>query len=159
MAAYIKFDGIDGESKDKDHAKWCDLVSIQQTIHKPGGSGTGVSRRRGDAVLEDIRITKLLDKASPKLAEKMSKGEVISKVEIQFTASYAGSGRTPYMKYELSKVSVTSQHLSIQGQSEQVPSEDLSLNFEEIKVTYIPFKDDGKPDGNVEYSWKVEEGK
>jgi len=37
--------------------------------------------------------------------------------------------------------------------------EDLSLNFEEIKVTYTETDNTGKKKGNVEYSWKVEEGK
>ena len=27
-AAYIKFDGVDGEATDKDHKKWIDLVSV-----------------------------------------------------------------------------------------------------------------------------------
>jgi len=35
----------------------------------------------------------------------------------------------------------------------------LSLNFEEIKVTYTECDPStGKAKGNVEYSWKVEEG-
>jgi len=32
------------------------------------------------------------------------------------------------------------------------------LNFEEIKVTYTENDSAGKSKGNVEYSWKVEEG-
>ena len=36
--------------------------------------------------------------------------------------------------------------------------EDFSLNFEEIKVTYTENDNKGKSKGNVEYSWKVEEG-
>jgi len=32
------------------------------------------------------------------------------------------------------------------------------LNFEEIKVTYTECDSSGQSKGNVEYSWKVEEG-
>jgi len=35
FAAYIKFDGVDGESKDKDHKGWSDLMSFGQAIHTP----------------------------------------------------------------------------------------------------------------------------
>lgn len=50
-AAYIKFDGVDGEALDKDHAGWSVLVSFSQGLHKPGGGATGSTRRRGDVIL------------------------------------------------------------------------------------------------------------
>ena len=75
MAAYIKFDGIDGESLDKDHKGWSDLASFGQALHQPGGSGTGATRRRGDVIMEDLTCSKELDKASPKIAEAVAKGE------------------------------------------------------------------------------------
>ena len=62
MAAYIKFEGIEGEAQDKDHKGWSDIAQFGQAIHKPG-SGTGPTRRRGDVVLEDILVSKELDKA------------------------------------------------------------------------------------------------
>ena len=158
MAAFIKFDGVDGEAQDKDHKNWCDLLSFGQAMHQPGGSATGAARRRGDVVLEDIVCAKELDKASPKLAEATCKGKVFPKVEIHLTASYTDSGRVTYYAYELTNVMVTSYNVSGSGQSEDVPAEDFSLNFEEIKVTYTENDNKGKSKGNVEYKWKVEEG-
>lgn len=35
FAGYIKFDGVDGESADKDHKRWSDLLSFGQTIYTP----------------------------------------------------------------------------------------------------------------------------
>ena len=43
------------------------------------------------------------------------------------------------------------------GQSETVPTENIKINFEEIKVTYTECDSKGQKKGNVEYSWKVEE--
>ncbi len=157
MAAYIKFDGISGECKDKDHKGWSDLISFSQPIFKPG-SGTGSTRRRGDVVLEDIVCMKELDKCSPKLAESVCTGKVFPKVDIQITASYTDSGRVTYYAYELKNVQVVSYNVSGSGQSEDVPAEQVSLNYEEIKVTYTECDNAGKSKGNVEYSWKVEEG-
>ena len=68
------------------------------------------------------------------------------------------SGRVTYYRYELKNVLVTSYNVSGSGQSEDVPMEDFSLNFEEVKVTYTENDNKGKSKGNVEYSWKVEEG-
>ena len=47
MAAFMKFDGVDGESKDKDHKTWIDVLSLDKGVHKPGGGATGQTRRRG----------------------------------------------------------------------------------------------------------------
>ena len=159
MAAYIKFDGVDGESLDKDHSKWSDIQSFSQGMHQPGASATGAARRRGDVILDALHVSKELDKASPKLAEAVCKGKVFPKVEIHLTGSTSDSGRTTYYAYELKNVLVSSYNIGGSGQSEQVPMEDFSLNFEEIKVTYTEFDSKGSKKGNVEYSWKVEEGK
>jgi type VI secretion system secreted protein Hcp len=158
MAAYMKFDGVDGECQDKDHRNWSDIASFSQGIHKPGGGATGQTRRRGDTVMEDVLVVKELDKASPKLAEAVCNGKVFPKVEIHFTASYTDAGRVTYLAYELKNVAVSSYQISGAGQSDQVPTESLSMNFEEIKVTYTENDSQGKKKGNVEYSWKVEEG-
>lgn len=158
MAAYIKFDGIEGEAKDKDHDKWTDILSFNQGVSKPGGSATGATRRRGDTILDDIGITKELDKSSPKIAEAVCKGKVFPKVEIHLTASYTDAGRVTYYAYELTNAQVLSYTIGGSGQSEDVPTEDLTLNFEKIKVTYTETDSEGKSKGNIEYTWKVEEG-
>lgn len=159
MAAYIKFDGVDGEAQDKDHKNWSDLLSFSQGMTQPGRGATGAARRRGDVVLDDVTCAKTLDKASPKIAESICKGKVFPKVEIHVTASTTDAGRATYYAYELKNVMVTHYNISGSGQSEDVPMEDFSLNFEEIKVTYTETDSKGQKKGNVEYSWKVEEAK
>ena len=158
MAAYIKFEGVSGEAQDKDHKEWSDILSFQQGLHQPGSGATGPTRRRGDVIVEDLHVTKELDKASPKIAESICKGKVFPKVEIDVTASFTDSGRVTYYRYELTNVLVTSYNVGGSGQAEDVPMEDFSLNFEEIKVTYSEVGPDGKSKGNVAYQWKVEEG-
>jgi len=158
MAAYIKFKDVNGEALDKFHRTWSDLASFGQAVVQPGGGATGATRRRGDVIMEDIHCSKELDKASPKIAEAVCKGKVFPKVEIHLTASYTDRGRITYYAYEMKNVLVTSYNISGSGQSEDVPMEDFSLNFEEIKVTYTENDNKGKSKGNVEYSWKVEEG-
>lgn len=158
-AAYIKFDGVDGESLDKDHKGWSDLVSFSQAIHQPGGSATGATRRRGDVIMEDLTCAKELDKSSPKIAEAICKGKVFPKIEIVLTRD-TDSGPVAYYRYELTNVMVTSYQVGVKlnEEGQEVPMEDFSLNFEEIKVTYTEVDTRGGKKGNIEYSWKVEEG-
>ncbi len=157
-AAFAKYDGIDGESKDADHDKWIDVLSIDWGVHKPGGGMTGQSRRRGAAVVEDLVLTTEFEKSSPKLQEKCLKGEVIPKLEIELTSTYGGA-RATYLRYELKNVMITSYKMTASGNDEAgPPTEEYGVNFEEIKVTYTEYDGSGSSLGNVEMEYKVEEG-
>ena len=161
-AVFAKHDGIDGESADANHDKWIDVLSIDWGMHRPGGGATGATRQRGAVVVEDLTLTMDYEKASPKIAEKCLMGEVIPKLEIELTSTYGGA-RATYLKYELTNVMITSYHMNSGGDKDgdgvqDRPLASVSLNFEEIKVTYTENDAAGNKKGNVEYSWKVEEG-
>ncbi|MGV8073236.1 MAG: Hcp family type VI secretion system effector [Syntrophobacteraceae bacterium] len=158
MALFIKFDGIDGECNDKDHKNWSDLLAMSWGLHKAGAGATGQTRRRGVVTVEDVVITKELDKASPKLSESVCTGKVFPKVEIHDTTTYGEGNRAAFLKFELKNVMVSSFNLSAAGGGDAVPTESVSLNFEEIKQTYVEYDSKGSKKGNVEMSWKVEEG-
>ena len=159
MAVFAKYDGVDGESKDENHDKWIDVLSIDWGAHKPGGGMTGQSRRRGAAVVEDMTLTVEYEKSAPKLLEKCLKGEVIPKLELEQTATYGGS-RATYLKYELKNVMVTSYQTNASGNDEAgPPTVVVGNNFEEIKVTYTEFDEAGSSKGNVETEFSVEKGK
>ena len=157
MAIFIKFDGVDGEAQDKDHKGWSDVLSFSWGLHKAGAGATGQTRRRGVATVEDVVCTKEYDKSSPKLSESVCSGKVFPKVEIHNTATY-GENRATFLKYELKNVLVTSHNVSAAGGGDAVPTETMSLNFEEVKQTYVEYDAKGGKKGNVEMTWKVEEG-
>ena len=158
MAAFAKYEGIDGESGDANHEKWIDVLSIDWGAHKPGGGATGQSRRRGGAVVEDITLTIEYEKSSPTLQEKCLMGEIIPKLELELTSTYGGA-RATYLIYELTNVMVTSYQTNASGNDEAgPPTVVIGNNFEEIKVTYTEFDDTGSSKGNVETEFKVEKG-
>ncbi len=158
MSAFIKFNGIEGESTERDHNGWSILDSFSQGLVQPGSGATGAERRRGDVIVEDIQVSKVLDKSSPKIAEAVCLGTIFDTVEIHLTASATGSARVTYYAYELEKVMVTSYNISGSGQSEAVPMENFSLNFETITVIYTETTPAGATGGQLMYTWHVEEG-
>ena len=149
---FIKFEGVDGESKDDDHYKWIDVESVQWGVRQPEGA-IGASRRRGDVIVEDITITKELDKSSPKLQEKCLKGQVIPKLEIEVTSTYGGY-RATYYRYELKNVIITSYNVE-SGSGEDRPTDTFTVNYEEIKNTYTEYDEEGSSKGNVEWEFKL----
>ncbi len=155
-AVFIKFDGVDGEAQDRDHKDWINLLSFSQGQFIPQTGAAGSARSRAVCVFDDIVLTKELDKSSPKLAEAVCKGQVFPKVIIHLTsASLEGQ---VYYAYELKNVLVTSYRIT-GSTADDRPMEEFSLNFEEIKATFTEYDvSTGRAKGNVEYTWKVEEG-
>ena len=153
-SGFLKIGDIKGESTDNAHKDWIIIESFSQGQSRSDGVGP---RGSGHVIFTDITIAKELDKSSPKIAEAVANGKHFSQVDLELTRS-TDSGRVTYYAYELTNVLVTSYSISGSGQSEDVPVENFSLNFEEIKVTYTEYDKDGKKKGDVEYTWKVEEG-
>ena len=169
-AVFAKYDGVDGESKDANHDKWIDVLSIDWGVHKEKAK----KNRPAQSVLDNFELTMEFEKSTPKLLEKMNLGEVIPKLEIEQTKAVPDCPRdtppgTPpeecptqrvtYIKYELKNVQVTSIDVNASGNDEAgPPTVVVGNNFEEIKVTYTEYDDEGKKGGNAETTWKVEKG-
>jgi len=202
-AAYIKFDGVDGESRDSGHKGEIDILAWSWGTSSSGAragqvapsqsrvlvsprqstSAKDAQRSRGDTTLGDVVVvreldkatpklqqvalnnnaaprrgagsftfTKYIDKATPKLQEYCSSGLVIPYLVV----SPAAGQRQPYLRYELTNVMVTS--CTRGGSGGGAPTEQLSLNYEQIKWSYKENDRKGKKKGNVDYDWKVEEG-
>jgi len=156
---FIKFEGVDGEVQNGSYRGWCNALSFSQGQSLGDGQRpVGTARQRADVVFEDIVVVKELDKASPKLAEAVCQGKVFPKVEIHLTRSYKNTGLVSYYTYELINALIVDYRIGGSGYSEYIPTEEISLSFEEIKVTYTEFDESGATKGNVEYEWSVEGG-
>jgi type VI secretion system secreted protein Hcp len=151
---FIKFEGIDGESSDSSHDKWIDVLSMSFGVNRPT-EGSGSTRRTGSVEMNDISITKEIDKSTPKLMEAICRGRINPTVEIEVTTNIGGTYAT-YYRIELTNVRVTNYWVSGGTSGDDVPTETVALNFEEISVTYSEFDEEGKSKGNIEYVWKVE---
>jgi type VI secretion system secreted protein Hcp len=154
VAAYVKFDGIDGASQDPDREDWINLLSFSQGQYIPSSSFGSGDTRSELVVFEEFTLNKELDKASPKLAEAVAKGTHFRKVEIELTGVLSGSERFTYFAYDLEDVLIASYHIDA-STGNPAPTEHLSLDFEKIKVTYSTTDPDGTSGGNVEYAWDV----
>ncbi len=111
----------------------------------------------GDPAFEDFIITKKVDKSSPKLAKAVAEDVIISKLEIETTATYGGLVEPlPYLRYELSDVVVTSYNIRGGGSTGNVPVEEVAFNFNEISVSYTVYDREGVSKGSIEFSWPAE---
>ena len=148
--AHLKIAGIEGNSTDKKHQGWIDLDSYQWGMASPSSASSGQSRRRGSATIEDLTFTHQLDTSSLRLAEALATGRVIPMVELHLHQGPSeGRGDSPYLLYRLTNVMVTAYH--IDWQSDDRPTEKISMRFEKLKMEYSPVKGE-----RVDWSWDAE---
>ena len=154
-AAYLKMGDIKGETTEKNHSEWIDVLSFSHSMENAvSSSSSGGSRSVGKAFLTDLVITKTLDKSSPLIAKSLTSGSNIPSVEIHLTN---GVG-VIYLKYELVNVIISSYSMSGVGGSGVYPTESISLNYQKIKMTYSEISSSGQK-GDIVFGWDVIENK
>ena len=153
--AFLKIDGIPGESSDDKHKEWIEIVSFTHSMDQPA-SATASSA--GGATAERVNhgtfnITHLLDKASPKLYDAVCTGKHIKDVTLELCRS--GGDKMKYMEVKLEQVLI-SRVAPYGSAGDGFPTETLSLSYGKIKWTYTQQKRaDGVGGGNVSAGWDL----
>jgi type VI secretion system secreted protein Hcp len=138
--AFLKIEGIEGESTDSAHKGEIDIFSFSwgcnQTSTVSGGGGGGA----GKASFQDLHFNASASKASPLLFKACATGQHIKQAVL--TVRKAGERQQEFIKIELEDVLVSS-YLPAGDTGGDRPAEEVALNF--AKITYS-FTTDG---GNV----------
>ena len=152
---FIKFDGVDGESVDRDHKGWSDLDSFSFGVEREaaeGGAG-GLQLK-----IDDPSFVKELDKASPKLAQAVFVGNTISSATIHVTRTVDGAEFT-YLIITLDNVRVMSNRATVETGAGDLGSENLTLSFENVTWDYQVSDGKGGVAEKVSYSYNTATGK
>jgi type VI secretion system secreted protein Hcp len=155
--AFLKIDGIPGESTDDKHKDWIEVLTYnwgaQQPTSATASSSGGATSERAN--FQDLSITKTLDKASPKLALALAKGTHSATVILELCR--AGGDKVKYMEYKLTNCIISSIS-NVGGGGE--PTESLSFNYGRVEWTYVQQKRaDGSGGGQVAAGWDLEANK
>ena len=151
---FIKIGDIKGESQDKKHKDEIDVLSWSWGATQSGSFHTGGGGGVGKVNVQDISVTKYIDKSTPKLFQTLATGEHIRFAELSVVDSKY-SGNETYLKYTLENVLITSVSTGGSGGEDRL-TENISLNFEKIKVTYQPYENKKKSGDPVEFEFTVD---
>ena len=148
---FLKIEGIDGESNNKDHVGWIEVLSWSWGESLPAARivvGAGAPPA-GKVSMSSFTFMKRLDKATPQLLQACMMGKVFPKVEFHVVRSFAGvDGQTTEMVVDFLKLTnslVSSVRMSDaqgaiqapgEGNPNSLPLELCSLNFTKISWTY-----------------------
>ena len=126
---YIKFDGVDGESKDPGHDKWSDLESFGQLVKLvPGKPQASIS-------LGDVKVEMPVDAATEELYEAAEQGIFFPAVFIDLCSDQLQeeSRGTCYLQYKLENVKIVSYETRDGGDG----SIAMELSYDSAERNYI----------------------
>ena len=159
--AFLKIEGIEGESNNQQHRDEIDVLSFSWGTSNPaalsnhtGGSGGG------KVSLDALKVTKRVDKASPKLFLACFRDDIepapviLSLVKTYPGEEHADDEIVKFFEIELSGVRVARVESSVNPRRDERDgdtgpdlserTETVTFSFEEIKVTYSPQGADGR---------------
>jgi type VI secretion system secreted protein Hcp len=139
-AAYMKLGDIKGEATDSDHKDWIIIDSFSWGLSQTGSTTTGGGT--GKVSMQDLSFTKKVDKSSPLLMLRCAKGERLPEGLVSYTKQ-TERGPVVFLKLRFSDLLISG--YKFHGNSDALPTDQLSLNFTKIEMTYIPVDAKGEP--------------
>jgi type VI secretion system Hcp family effector len=150
---FLKLDGIDGQSLDKGHDKWIDVISFSH------GAKQNVSIQRGAEVVGrgeflPFSFTHAVDKATPKIQQFCMNGQKIPKAQFVFCQAIAGV-QTPVYEITLENVKVSRAEVKTINAGDQSPLgeqplEEVDLIAGKMSWKITPIKADNTKEGAIE---------
>src|SRR4051794_8702914 len=132
--AFLKLDGIDGESQDRTYTNWIELESFSWGVTQPATSGVGGGGGAGKVQFQDFHFVVNFSKASPELFRRCATGEHIKTGVV--AVRKAGEKPVEFYKIRLTDVLVSSYQEG--GSGFDVPVDQVSLNFANLAVDFQP---------------------
>jgi type VI secretion system secreted protein Hcp len=153
---FIKIGDVDGESADKTHAKEIDVLAWSWGMSQSGSMHVGGGGGAGKVSIQDISLTKWIDKSSPNLMMACSSGKHYPEAKLTIRKA-GGEDPVEYLIITLKEVLVSSISTGGSGGEDRL-TENVTLNFGQVQVDYQPQKQDGSKDGGpIKYGWNIRE--
>ena len=138
--AFLKIDGIKGESTDAKHAGEIDVESFSWGVSQSGSAAVAGGAGAGKASVSDFSFMTRSTTASPQLFLACASGKHLKSAV--FTARRAGAAPVEFLKITFTDVLISSYQES--GSSgDDGPYDSLSFNSAKIKFEFAPIRAKG----------------
>lgn len=151
--AYLKIEGINGESEDERHRNWIEVDNVLYAVHQPRASvlSTAGGHTSGRADLFPITFKKLADLSSPVLLQTCATGKTIAKAMFEFMRADGDGKPIPYFKIELENVMIA--NINPDSGDGGIITERVQLAYAKIKWHYTRQSIRGGSQGNTSGGW------
>jgi type VI secretion system secreted protein Hcp len=149
---FLKIDGIPGESKDDKHKGEIDVLAFSWGLTQTGIGHIGGGSGAGKVQFQDLSFTHYVDKSTTDLMFACASGKHIKTATL--IARKAGGKPLEYIKIVMNDILVSSVSTGGSG-GEERQTENVTLNFAEVKVDYVEQKADGSGEAAKNMGWSV----
>lgn len=152
---FVQISGIEGESTDEKHPGWIEVIAFntktrQRTSSTASSAGGGSSER---ADFSALTFSKLVDKASPKLALACAAGTHIDTIVLEICR--AGGEKLKFIEYKLSNCLI--KRVVTAAEPGEFPAEMVSVDFGKIQWSYTQQRrSGGGAAGQIAGGWNRE---
>ena len=154
MDQFIKIGDLKGEAQDKVHKDEIDVLAWSWGLSNSGTSHAGSGSGGGKVSVQDISLTKYVDKASPDLMLACCNGKHYP--EAKLTVRKAGEKPLEYLIITLTDVMVTALSTGGSGGEDRL-TENVTLNFSKVKVDYTEQTATGGTGAKPSMGWDIAE--
>ncbi len=153
--AFLKLDGIKGESLDNKHKDEIELDSYSFGLSQAGSGSFGGGGGAGKVQFQDFHFTTNTSKASPLLMLACATGKHINEGVISLRK--AGDKPLEFIHIKLQDCLVSSYQMG--GSGGNLPIDQFSLNFGKIEFEYQVQKADGSLEAAIHGGWDLKQNK
>jgi len=132
---WLQLDGIEGESQDSQHENWIDLGGYSFGVTD---SETTKAGSKGKVSFKNLSVTKVVDKASPKLFLNCCNGKHIKTGTMSLRKANA---KSDYLTITLTDVVISGYRQGAADTDE--PEESVSFEYGALKIKYTVQNADG----------------
>ena len=152
---FLKIGDVKGESKDKSHKDEIDVLAWSWGVSQSGSMHMGGGGGAGKVNAQDLSVTKYVDKSTPNLLQMCCNGKHLP--EATLTVRKAGDSPLEYIIVKMTDVLISSVSTGGSGGEDRL-TENVTLNFAKVKMTYqAQNKDGAKEGGSVEMERSFDE--
>ena len=126
-------------------------------MSNPGSRSSGGGGGSGKAVFQDLHFTTRVNKSSPLLFKRAATGEHIKKATLFVRKS--GGNQDDYMTIKLQDILVSSYKTAPDEDFDEVPTDQVSLNFTKIEFDYKPQLSNGALGAPIHGGWDLKTNK
>jgi len=154
-AIFLMLDGIKGEATDEAHKEEINVLSYSWGMNNPTAVHSGAGTAAGKVSVNDLVVTKSMDKASPALTEHCCLGKVVPKGTL--TVQRAGEDKVQALVLELENIFVTAVDGGDASDMPSLPTETVTLSFKKFEYKYTPQDKEGKGEAEITVGFNIEE--
>lgn len=150
---YIKIEGIKGESTVEKYKDQIEAMNFSYSCYQPVSEArSGGIHTTGRANHGTFNFSKYTDIASAEMCAAMWAGKTIPSAVITAVTNN-GDNLVEFLVITLSNVVIS--NFSLHGGGSSLSSEEVSLSFSKINVTYNFQSEDGKTSGKKSAEWDL----